>query len=450
MKWTSFDKNCDQRDVCRRATGPRLHLLLLLFGTFGNLNAEESGTYLLRAKKIYPVASAPIENGSVLVRDGLIMDVGTDIKAPEDARVLSIDGVLVPGFVDCGSTIGIHGRAAEEFFEMTPEMRVVDAIDLDHTDFRDALLSGVTTVAAGPGVRNVIGGLGVVLSTMPGSLESAVLREDAFLSVCLTRAATSGNRTLRWQRPNTIFHRQPTTRMGTIFLARRAFFEALELSGLGDDVSRPLKGAGESSLAQFLTTRGKSSLRESIQTRTIRIRADDKQEIVAALRVADEFKLSVVLEGCLEVADLIPELVRRRVDVLIMPGAHVSFPGDSDPDQVHDLARRLEAAGVRFGFISTQGSWVPYLAELVAIDIRFGLSEERALKALTLDAAAILGIDDRVGSIEVGKDADLVAFGTDPFSNTSSVLWTMSSGKIWKDETALSAQNIQPTGKTVK
>jgi imidazolonepropionase-like amidohydrolase len=413
--------------------------LVMFFASIGmmpGLMAEESSTtYLLRATRVYPVSSAPIDNGQVLVRDGRIVAVGKSLEVPADARVLDVSGSLVPGLIDGGSTLAVRGSAAEEFIEMTPEIRVLDTLDLDDIYLHDALLAGVTTAAVGPGDRNVIGGLGTVIRTSPSSLEEAVVREDAFMAVCITNVATYGNRTMRRAAPYSIFHRQPTTRMGTVFLARRAFFEALQLPVEDDPGDLQLSKPEDGSLQQILTPLGKEALQQTIESRrTIRVRADDKQEILAALRIAEEFELSVVLEGCVEVVDVIPQIARLKVDVLIAPGAHMSFYGDKHPNQVHDLARRLEAADVRFAFFSDIGRIVPFVRELVALDIRFGLSEERALRAVTLDAARILGIDDVSGSIDVGKEANLVALSGDPFASTSRVLWTMSSGKVWEDD----------------
>ena len=419
-----------------RIRGLRAPLVLVaFFAVTGIVEAADSTTYLIRATRVYPVASAPIDNGQVLLRDGRIVAVGTALDAPPDARVVDVQGSLVPGFIDGGSILAVRGNAAEEFIEMTPDIRVVDTLDLDDEYLHDALLAGVTTVAVGPGDRNVIGGLGTVIRTAPGSLKESIVLEEAFLAVCITEVATYSNITMRRTAPYSSFHRQPTTRMGTVFLARRAFFEALSLPVEDDPGDLQLSRPEDGSLQQMLTAEGKETLHRIVKARkTIRFRADEQQEIIAALRIASEFELSVVLEGCLEAVDVIDEIVKQKADVLIAPGAFMSFSMEPARNQLHDQARPLEAANVRFAFYSDFGGYVPSLREFVALDIRFGLSEERALRALTLDAAHILGIADRTGSIEAGKEAHLVALSGEPFASAAKVLWTMSAGKMGEDD----------------
>lgn len=418
-----------REQVSRRSRSLSLIVAALTAALFPALawGSGRTGTIVLRASRILTVSGEPLEDGSILVRDGRIARVGRRVPVPDGAREVTVEGTVVPGFIDCGSTIGIHGRAAEEFSELTPEMRVAATLDLDDPDLRDALFGGVTVAAVRPGDRNVIGGLGAILHTAPSSLEQSVIRDDAFLCVSLVEDAYYGNRNLRGTEPYTIFHRIPTTRMGTIFLARRAFFEVLRGesrdSGLGPDEGR---------MTRQLSDTGRKVLAESAAgARRIRIRADAKQEILAALRIAQEFDLRVTIEGFVEGVDLIADVKRAGVDVLIRPGGYVGSPGEaSRKNRVQDLPRRLRAAGVPFAYFSEIGGRVERLREESSVDVRFGLPEDAGLAALTLDAARLLGIDDDMGSIEVGKRANLVALSGDPFATTTRVLWVMGDGEI--------------------
>ncbi len=402
-------------------------LALMVTAAVPTLDAEE--VILIRASRVFPVGSDPIDEGQILVRDGRIAEVGKDLVRPEGAKLVEVKGTVVPGFIDASSTVAIRGRHAEEFSELTPEIRTADGLDLDARSLLEALRSGVTTVGVKPGDRNVIGGLGAIVRTAPAALGEALWKDDAFVSISLTPYAYSGNRNLRFTEPYSIYHRIPTTRMGTVFLIRRAFVEAT-----GKPITEGVRLPGEGSLGRLLNDEGRRVLRESLEgKRPLRFRADEKQEILSALRIADEFGVSIVVEGFVAGVDLIPDLLRRKMAVLIRPGAHVGLVSDSDKERVHDLSRRLAAAGLRFAFFS-DNSRVDKLRENVAWDLRFGLPEADALRAMTLDAARILGVEKEIGSIEKGKRADLVAFDGEPFAATARVLWVMSGGVIHRDE----------------
>ncbi len=387
----------------------------------GTLFAED---LLIRARRVHPVAARPIENGQVLVRDGKIAEVGerTSVQpGSPGVRVIDVPGSLVPGFIDCGSDIGVQGRAAEEWSELTPEARVLDAVDFDHPEIERALAEGVTAVAVSPGARNVVGGLGVVLRTGRKFSRAAtiVLEHDAFLDVSLADEAAAGNFNLRFSRPFTYTFRLPNTRMGTVFLARRAFFEALE---------KP----DPEVLPRWLLPEGKSLLLAALRGKVrLRVHAGDRQEILAALRLAEEFEARIQIVGGAEARESIPRLLASRIPVLLYPGA---TPRDEHPERFPAYTARLPGllarAGVPFAFFSGDGDEVPLLRTRVAMGLRLELSDEKALEALTLGAARILGIESRTGSIEPGKDADLVALSGEPLDVTSAVLWTMAGGKV--------------------
>jgi len=250
---------------------------------------------------------------------------------------------------------------------------------------------------------------------------------DAFLSATLTLAAAEGNMNLRSSPPYSIYHRLPTTRMGTIFLLRRSIFEALDATFPAGEEAREAAG-----LAPLLTPAGKSVLASTLAgRRPLRLRAETRQEIEAALRIAGEFKVAVVLEGFAEGMDLVREAAARRLQVLIAP----PFDPGEEPDRpgarvTLRLAQLLDEAGVEFGFASGSGRETARLRERLGLSLRGGLDPERTLRAATLGTARILGVEARVGSIEPGKDADLVAARGDPLDPGAAILWVMVDGRI--------------------
>lgn len=414
------------------------------------VRAEDAGrgrdgaeTILIGADLVLTAAGRAVRDGWIVVRGGRIVHVGDRVGVREGepgVRVLRVRGVLAPGLIDCGSGIGIRGRAAEEASEVTPGVRVRDSVDLDHPGFRRALEAGVTTVAVSAGARNVIGGLGVVIrrGVGPARIEDVVLREDAFLDVSLVEAAAAGNVAPRGSPPLTIYYRIPNTRMGTVFLVRRAFGEALGLTAEGtrpENRSKQAPWVGSGEVASPFYNRAKrapwvgfegfevdalaAALRGEIP---LRLRADDRREIETAFRIMDEFGLSwpglsVSIVGAAESLDLVDELARRRSSLLLHPGGYPrGRRPEADPDYTPRLPALLARAHVPFAFASLDGPDVPLLRERVALGLRHGLDEATALHALTLGAARILGIDRRTGSIERGKDADLVLLAGDPFT----------------------------------
>lgn len=406
-------------------------VLLLVPGTANHLRAE---VVAVRAKRVFTGDGAPLEPGVILVKDGRIQAVGADLAIPAGARRLEVDGTITPGWIDASSNAGILGRAAEEYEEVTPEIQVIDTIDVDQKSFRRALEAGVTTVAIGPGARNVIGGLGAIVRTAPGDFDSTVVDDEAFLAMSMALDAVYGNRSMRGAAPYSIYYRIPTTRMGTVFLIRRAFTESLKRTGDPGDLE-----IGVGKLTSFLTPAGREVLRQcAAGKKRVRIRADNKQEIRAALLMASEVGFDLTIEGALEAGPLIPLIREAKASLLIRPGAYFETHAKEDPAQFLDLSQALAREGIPFAFMTAYWGSSAQLLPGVRLDVRFGLSEEHAVRAVTSDAARILGIDSTLGSIAPGKRADLVAFSGRPFSMTTRVLWVMTDGEIHGD---LSVEN---------
>lgn len=398
-------------------------LAVLLPGWCLEADAE---TILVRAQRVLPVASPPLEPGEILIKDGRIEAVGAAIgeARTHGARIIEVAGVVTPGFIDCGSDIAVVGRASEEWNELTPEESVLDAVDFDHQELARALLEGVTAAMVAPGARNVVGGLGSVIRT-GGQAAGAdrVLARETFLDVSLSEEASAGNLNLRASRPSTYTFRIPNTRMGTVFLARRAFFEAM-------DQPNP------EAIPRLLSATGKSKLRQALAgDRVLRIHADAAQEIDAALRLLEEINVTpapvVHIVGGAEAAEFLPRLKAISAAMILYPG---TTERDLDPERYPSYTPHLPAliarAGIAFAYASRDGDEVASLRSRVALACKYGLAPEAALRALTLDAARSLRLEARLGSLESGKEADLVAFSGDPFAPTSAVLWTMTGGRV--------------------
>ncbi|MCQ1945664.1 amidohydrolase [Arthrobacter sp. zg-Y1116] len=359
---------------------------------------------------VVPVTGRPFD-GTVLVEDGRIRELGPDVEVPAGAQVLDAGGQwLLPGLVDAHTHLGVHeegeGWAGNDSNEMTdPVMagvRALDAVNPFDTGFDDALAGGVTTANINPGSGNPIGGQAVALHTHGRYLEEMVLR------------APSGLKSALGENPKRIYSdkkQTPSTRLGTAMVIRQAFMDAQNYLGKADPNARD---PHLEALAMVL--------KREIPWRQHAHRADD---IGTALRLADEFGYDLVLDHGTEAHLLADVLAERGVPVLIGPlfttrskvelrGRSMANPG------------KLAAAGVEISII-TDHPVVPinFLIYQAALAVKEGLDPEEALRAVTINPARVLGLADRLGSLEPGKDADLVLWSGNPLDVMQRAL------KVW-------------------
>jgi imidazolonepropionase-like amidohydrolase len=381
------------------------------------LAAEAQPEWLAVRGRIVTVGpSGVIDDGVVLVRDGRIEAVQPGAGIPSGYRTLGGPGmVIAPGFIDAHSRLGLAApRAApldqeleERSSPATPGLRVIDAVRLDAPGFARVVEYGVTTVYVGPGSGSVIGGQGALVKTA-GPDASRVLKPVATLE-----CAVGGLPVRAWAGRN----RMPTSRMSSVALLRATL---LKYSAFGKDRIADL-ATDPDGLAVV------SALSGEVPTL---ISAEREDEIESALRLADEFKLRLVVTRGGEAYRIADVLARAKVPVILGPMRRSYVAGGIEPDTSHESAAVLTKAGVRVALMSdatTAARGLPFDAALAMAN---GLSEDAAYRALTRDAAAIFGVDQRIGSIETGKDADLVVFSGSPFILETEVAATIVNGRI--------------------
>ena len=359
--------------------------------------------------KIITVTQGIIDEGTVLVEDGKIKAVGQQVAVPADAEIIDGSGkVLSPGLIDAHSHAGLdeegYGSEGWDYNEATdpatPWLRAIDGINPTEMGLRDAAANGVTTVCVVPGSANVIGGEGVIIHTYGDVVDEMVISRDAGLKVAFG------------ENPKRVYKEQkkmPTTRMGTAAILREHLVRAMNYmarleQGEKDPDKMPERDLRLENLVRVL--------RREIPLRAHAHRADD---IMTALRIADEFNVRIVIEHATEGHKIAEHLARRQVPAVVGPSM-TSRSKVELQEQDFSTAAVLNEAGVKVA-LTLDHPVVPlkYLPVVAALAVRAGLPEEEAWKAITINPAEILGIDHLVGSIEVGKAADLVLWSGDPW-----------------------------------
>lgn len=343
-----------------------------------------------------------------------------------EVQVEDLQGKIVfPGFIDAHTHLGIleeifqdDGDDLNEFTEpVTPELRALDAVNPLDLGFRDAASGGVTTVMTGPGSANVIGGTSMVIKTAGNSFDEMILAAQAGLKVAFG------------ENPKRVFNEQkkmPCTRMGIAALLRQTLIDA------EDYLNK--KAKAPSSDEVFERDLGMENMALVLQRKIpLRVHAHRADDILTALRITEEFGIEMVLEHGTEAHKVIPELQKRNIPVVLGPTlssrSKVELAG-----MTWRTAALLEKAGILVA-LTTDHNVIPvqYLPLCAALAVKNGMSEEGALQAITLNPARVLKQDKRIGSIEAGKDADLVILSAYPLDWRSQIERVYIDGKVVYD-----------------
>ena len=368
--------------------------------------------------RVVPVTGPAIEGGTVLVTDGTIAGVGAGLAVPEGVPVIDAAGSWVlPGFIDAHAHVGVHeeaqGWAGQDTNEMTDpvtaQVRALDAINPADLGFRDAISGGVLAVNVNPGSGNPIGGQTVALKCWGRTVDTMVLRQPSGLKSALGEnpKRTYGD-----------MDKTPSTRLGTAAVIRGAFVDAANyLARIEAEERKPEAERRLVDRDLKLEALGRV-LRREIPWRQHCHRADD---IATAMRIAEEFGYDLVIDHGTE-AHLLADLIAARgIPVIIGP---LMTSRSKVELRNRSLANPglLAKAGVTIS-ITTDHPVVPihFLVHQATLSVKHGLDRDTALRALTINPARVAGIDARLGSIEVGKDGDLVIWSGDPLDMFSRV-----------------------------
>ncbi len=397
--------------------------LLAFLPLLNGVNAEpsspvEENSWTVYADMVYTAAGNTIEGGIVTIKDGKITSVTKGSK-PSGDDSLSV-AAITPGMIDL--SVRIHGgqTSVEQSNEIQPDRSVEAAIDLYTHAWDRQVRSGVTTAMVNPVDRNVIGGLGVVLKTAgPDSVEARTVKPRAALRGAIGTEPSGGNHPA-FGTATDFYSRRPTTRMGVEWEWRKAFYDAAQRD-------EPIKG-DEQLLA---------ALRGELP---VFIQAWATQDIRTAIFLKEEMKgegfgeMNLIIDAAAEAWREPNLLVRSKSSVVLPPFAQRGRTGDG-AFMAWNVAALLHELGVPVALSSHGARGIEdRLGMQAAYAMRGGLDFDAALEAVTIAPARMVGVDDRVGTLEVGKDADLVLWsGATPFEPTSRIIGVLVDGVLKLD-----------------
>ncbi|CDF57501.1 amidohydrolase [Thermobrachium celere] len=378
---------------------------------------------LIKNGTVLTMAGRVIENGCVLVEDSKIKYVGEEKDFEGVSEIIDAEGgYIMPGMIDAHCHLGLwedgvgfEGADGNEATDpITPHLRAIDGINPMDRTFKEAYENGITCVCTGPGSANVIAGSFAVIKTYGKRIDNMIIKNPAAIKVAFG------------ENPKSTYHEKhemPTTRMGIAALLRETLYKAQEYmnkkENAEEDDDKPDFDMKYESLIPVL--------KREIPLKVHAHRADD---MFTAIRIAKEFNLDLTLDHCTEGHLIADELKEEGYPLIVGPSL-------SERSKVELRELTFETAGIlsKKGIdiaIMTDHGVIPiqYLPLCAALAVKHGMDEMEALKAITINPAKILKIDDRVGSLEVGKDADIVVLDKFPLDVMAKTKYVLIDGKV--------------------
>lgn len=381
---------------------------------------------LIKEGKILTMNDKIYEKGDILIDGKKIVEIGDNIDVPADTEIINAKGMwIMPGIVDAHCHIGMwedgigfEGSDGNEATNpITPELRAIDGINPEDNCFREARENGITSVVTGPGSANVIGGQFAALKTYGRRVDDMVFKEPLALKVAFG------------ENPKRVYngqHKSPSTRMATAAILRENLIKAQEYKRKLEKGKKDPDKMPDRDLKMEIMVK---VLNREIPIKAHAHRADD---ILTALRIAKEFDLDITLDHCTEGHRISDFLLEEKAKVIVGP-----LFSDRSKVELKNMTFKapgiLSKAGVKVAMM-TDHPVIPiqYLPVCAAIAVKEGMDEMEALKSITINAAEITGISDRVGSLEPGKDADIVIYDGHPLDFKTKTVWVLIDGHMVK------------------
>lgn len=378
---------------------------------------------LITNARILTCSGVNYDNGYIYIIGNKIESVGDMANAPADAHVIDAQGNIVcPGFIDAHTHLGLCQPSSksegmdlnENSDPVTPHIRTLDGIYHADECFSEALEAGVTTLMIGPGSANPIGGTFCTVKSVGARIDDMAIQPESAMKMAFG------------ENPKSTYGkgkgRSPVTRQGTAAIIREALFKAREYMQAKDAGEKPSFNIKHEALIPVL--RGQM---------TVKAHAHRSDDIFTALRIAREFGLKMTIEHCTEGHEIADYLKEESPLVTVGPVVGCRTKPELANKSMSTAAQLCEK-GICVALISDHpeipSNLLPFYAALVA---REGIGRERALNMITINAARLIGMEDRLGSIEPGKDADLCILSGHPLDVESRMIMVIIDGKIQKD-----------------
>lgn len=371
--------------------------------------------------KIFTMEEQDFENGFVRIEGKTIVEVDTmsrfRIKGKE--QVLDVQGAWVlPGLIEAHAHIGITeekwGTIGDDCNEqtnpVTPSLRAMDAVNPMDPAFHDAIAAGITSVMTGPGSSNVVGGQFVFMKTQGRCIDNMVVKNPAAMKVAFG------------ENPKTAFgdkDQYPSTRMGIAALIRKTLYEAVQYKNKKENGKLDKEDFGMEPWIPVLT--------KEIPLKVHAHRADD---ILTAIRIAKEFNINITIDHGTEAHLIVDEIKESGFPVIV--GTALTSRSKLEVQNMNFKTDGiLNQAGILISITTDHPvALIQYLPLCAGLAVKYGIPIKEGLKAITINAARICGVEERVGSLRAGKDADIAIFSDNPMQVFSKTLYTIIDGKI--------------------
>lgn len=381
---------------------------------------------LVRNGRLITITGKEYENGYIVCENGKIVAIGENHEGDFDGRVIDAQGnIIMPGFIDPHCHVGMfndslnfEGSDGNECTDpVTPQLRAIDGIYHNDRYFEEACRAGVTTVVTGPGSANVFGGQFAALKTHGSCVDDMILKAPVAIKAALG------------ENPKTVYNssnKMPTTRMATASIMRQVLIEAKEYL---EKKEKHEKDPEKNDLPEYdmkleaLVPVLKGEL-------ILKIHAHRADDIATAVRIKNEFNLKISVDHCTE-GYLVADLLKRN-EIPVICGPMVSDRSKPElRNMIDENSKILCDKGLDVAIMTDHPvTPIKYLPFCAIVAYKAGMSREDALKAITINAAKVNGIEDRVGSLEVGKDADIIIMSGDPLDFMSKVTTTIINGEV--------------------
>ena len=384
------------------------------------LPSAQAQNIAVRGGVVHTMAGASIENGVVLVENGKITRIGRerDVRIPDGFDVVTAP-VVTPGLVDAHSVVGLAGYLnlgddqdqVERSAPIQPELRAIDAYNPRETLVEWVRGFGVTTLHTGHGPGVLVSGQTMIVKTVGNDVSEAIVKPAAMVAVTLGNGAKASG------------GKSPGTRSKMIAMLRSELLKAqayVRKQAEAEEGKEPTRDLRMDAFAAVLA--GDMRLLVTVER---------SHDILTVLRLAEEFDIDIVLDSASEAYLVTDQIKAAGVPVITHPT--MARHGGERENATFEAAMHLRDAGIPFALQSGFEAYVPKTRVILfeaGVAAANGLTFDEALASITINAARLLGVDDRVGSLEVGKDGDIALYDGDPFEYTTHAIGTIIDGKV--------------------